>query len=85
MEKTKLALQEELKNLLIKLRREEDCFLANPSDNATATALVILAQKTLKMIQEMRLESIFPQDLLKDLAFYSSIAAKNKQQLALPQ
>jgi len=75
MEK-RLAVQREVKNLMLELRGLEEDVVNSENPKEHAARMVGLAEKILAIIQEEHLDTLFSAPYLEELRFYSSFARK---------
>src|SRR5689334_10118632 len=68
--------QRQIKNFLLELRHLEEVFLRKEDSKEAAARMVVLAEKTLRLIQEEHFESIFSEAYIEELRFYSSFTRK---------
>lgn len=80
----RLAVQQQIKNFMIELRRLEEHVLNNKESKAQAAQMVKLAEKILAIIEAEHLQSLFSVAYLEELRFYSSFARKASLSAKMP-
>jgi hypothetical protein len=73
-----LQMEQQLKNLMLQFRDEQERFAQGEQSKAHAGQMVRTARQIYEILTENHIEHFFPKDYLEELTFFSSIAGKSK-------
>lgn len=73
----KLSQQQELKEMILLFRDQEEEFFRGNQSKSHAKKMVDSARRILEIIKSAHLEHLFSSEYLEELALFSSIAGKN--------
>ena len=73
-----VAIQEQLKNLMIRLQREKDLFIKGDQSKLHARYMISTAAQIYRTIRVHGMQSLFASDFLEELALFTSIGKRDR-------
>lgn len=73
-----LEMQKRLKTLMVEFKNQQEQFVQGDQTKAHASQMVRTARQIYELIAINHIDYLFPKSYLEELAFFSSIAGKNK-------